>query len=41
MSALIGKLQIRHVLVVLLAIPALYLAFLLYHSGNLWIGLGL
>ena len=41
MSALIGKLQIRHILVVLLAIPAFYLAFLLYHSGNLWIGLGL
>src|SRR4029077_3100932 len=41
MSALIGKLQIRHILVVLLAIPAFYLAFLLYHSGYLWIGLGL
>jgi maltose/maltodextrin transport system permease protein len=41
MSALIGKLQIRHILVVLLAIPALYLAFLLYHSGYLLIGFGL
>ena len=41
MSALIGRLQIRHLLVVLLAIPALYLTFILYHSGNLWIGLGL
>jgi maltose/maltodextrin transport system permease protein len=41
MSAFLGKLQIRHILVVLLAVPALYLAFLLYHSGNLWLGLGL
>ena len=41
MSALIGRLQIRHILVVLLAVPALYLTFILYHSGNLWIGVGL
>jgi hypothetical protein len=40
MSALIGRLQIRHILVVLLAVPALYLTFILYHSGNLWIGVG-
>src|ERR1700749_4075209 len=41
MRAPIGRLQIRHILVVLLAIPALYLTFILYHSGNLWIGVGL
>ena len=29
------------VLVVLLAIPALYLTFILYHSGNVWIALAL
>ena len=39
MSALIGRLQIRHILVALLAIPALYLTFLLYQSGNIWIAL--
>jgi hypothetical protein len=36
MSALIGRLQIRHILVVLLAVPALFL-LCLYQTGNLWI----
>jgi maltose/maltodextrin transport system permease protein len=35
----IGGLQIRHVLVALLAIPALYLTFILYRAGNFWIAL--
>ena len=39
MSALIGSLQIRHILVALLALPALYLTFILYQSGNVWIAL--
>ena len=41
MSRVVGRLQIRHLLVVLLAVPALYLTFVLYHTGNLWIALGL
>ena len=41
MSALIGRLQIRHILVALLAVPSLYLTFLLYQSGNIWIALAL
>jgi maltose/maltodextrin transport system permease protein len=41
MSALIGRLQIRHILVALLAVPALYLTFILYQSGNVWIALAL
>jgi maltose/maltodextrin transport system permease protein len=32
-------LQIRHLLVALLAIPALYLTFTLYRTGNIWIAL--
>jgi maltose/maltodextrin transport system permease protein len=39
MSALIGSLQIRHILVALLAVPALFLTFILYRSGNVWIAL--
>src|SRR5580704_4927172 len=39
MRALIGRLQIRHILVALLALPALYLTFFLYHTGNVWIAL--
>ncbi len=38
---MVGKLQIRHFLVALLAIPSLYLTFLLYRSGNIWIALAL
>jgi maltose/maltodextrin transport system permease protein len=41
MSALIGRLQIRHLLVALLAIPSLYLTFVLYQTGNVWIALAL
>jgi maltose/maltodextrin transport system permease protein len=41
MSWSFGRLQIRHLLVALLAIPALYLTFVLYHTGNFWIALGL
>ncbi len=41
MSSLIGRLQIRHILVALLAIPSLYLTFVLYLSGNIWIALTL
>ena len=41
MSQLIARLQIRHVLVALLAIPSFYLTFLLYRSGNVWIALAL
>jgi maltose/maltodextrin transport system permease protein len=41
MSELIGRLQIRHVLVALLAVPSLYLTFILYRSGNIWIALAL
>jgi maltose/maltodextrin transport system permease protein len=41
MSPLIGRLQIRHILVALLAIPSLYLTFILYQSGNIWIALAL
>src|SRR5271166_183987 len=41
MSALIGRLQIRHILVALLAVPSLYLTFILYQTGNLWIALAL
>lgn len=36
---MIGGLQIRHVLVALVAIPALYLTFVLYQTGNIWIAL--
>ena len=36
-----GRLQIRHVLVALLAVPSLYLTFILYRSGNIWIALAL
>ena len=39
MSALIRRLQIRHILVALLALPSLYLTFILYQSGNVWIAL--
>jgi maltose/maltodextrin transport system permease protein len=39
MIELIGRLQIRHVLIALLAIPSLYLTFILYRSGNIWIAL--
>src|ERR1700733_7180105 len=41
MSALVSRLQIRHVLVALLALPALYLTFIFYRSGNVWIALAL
>src|ERR1700722_7182316 len=41
MSSLLGRLQIRHLLIVLLGVPALYLTFLLYRTGNVWIALGL
>jgi maltose/maltodextrin transport system permease protein len=41
MNGLMGKLQIRHVLVALLAVPSLYLTFILYRSGNTWIALAL
>jgi maltose/maltodextrin transport system permease protein len=41
MSALIGRLQIRPILVALLAVPSLYLTFILYQTGNLWIALAL
>jgi maltose/maltodextrin transport system permease protein len=41
MGALIGRLQIRHILVALLAVPSLYLTFILYQTGNLWIALAL
>jgi hypothetical protein len=41
MSALIGRLQIRHILVALLAVPSLYLTFILYQTGNVWIALAL
>jgi maltose/maltodextrin transport system permease protein len=41
MSALIGRLQIRPILVALLAVPSLYLTFVLYQTGNLWIALAL
>jgi maltose/maltodextrin transport system permease protein len=41
MNALIGRLQIRHILVALLAIPSLYLTIILYQTGNIWIALSL
>src|SRR5206468_6036967 len=37
--SVIGGLQIRHLLVALLAIPPLYLTFILYRTGNIWIAL--
>jgi maltose/maltodextrin transport system permease protein len=37
--SVIGGLQIRHLLVALLAIPPLYLIFILYRTGNIWIAL--
>jgi maltose/maltodextrin transport system permease protein len=36
-----GRLQIRHALVALFALPALYLTFLIYQTGNVWIAIGL
>jgi maltose/maltodextrin transport system permease protein len=41
MSALVGRLQIPHLLVALLAIPSLYLTIILYQTGNIWIALSL
>jgi maltose/maltodextrin transport system permease protein len=35
------RLSIRHLLVTLFALPALYLDFLAYESGSIWIALGL
>ena len=36
-----GKLQIRHLLVALFVIPALYLNFIVYHAGAAWVALAM
>jgi maltose/maltodextrin transport system permease protein len=36
-----GRLQIRHVLVALFAIPALYVNFIIYHAGAAWVALAM
>jgi maltose/maltodextrin transport system permease protein len=36
-----GRFQIRYILVALVSIPALYVTFILYQTGNVWIALGL
>ena len=36
-----GRLQIRHVLVALFVIPALYLNFIIYHAGAAWVALAM
>ena len=36
-----GRLQIRHVLVALFVIPALYLNFIVYHAGAAWVALAM
>jgi maltose/maltodextrin transport system permease protein len=36
-----GRLHIRHVLVALVVIPALYLSFIIYHAGAVWVALAM
>jgi maltose/maltodextrin transport system permease protein len=39
MSRLIGRLKLWHILVALLGVGSLYLSFVLYQTGNVWIAL--
>ena len=36
-----GRLHIRHLLVALVVIPALYLCFIIYHAGAAWVALAM